>query len=302
MRLILIAVFSFIQIAVSMAQIQIVNKEVNGLTFKVRVEGNPTDEPVILLHGWPETSHMWIGLMEQLSAEGYYCIAPDQRGFSPQARPEKVKDYAIEFLAEDVIGIADAFGIKNFQLVGHDWGSAIGWAVVAFHPDRVKSWTAMSVPHLKAFSDAIRFDKKQKKMSQYMAFFQWRGIPEWFLLKKDRLNLRKTWKKSSPEELQEYLDVIGNKPALKSTLGYYRANYKLLKKGQKMDNYLEVKTPTLMIWGKKDIAIGRTSVEGTAQYMKGDYQYVELDAGHWLIQEAFDACYNPIKEHLAKYK
>jgi len=285
-----------------MAQIQIVNKEVNGLTFKVRVEGNPTDEPVILLHGWPETSHMWIGLMEQLSAEGYYCIAPDQRGFSPQARPEKVKDYAIEFLAEDVIGIADAFGIKNFQLVGHDWGSAIGWAVVAFHPDRVKSWTAMSVPHLKAFSDAIRFDKKQKKMSQYMAFFQWRGIPEWFLLKKDRLNLRKTWKKSSPEELQEYLDVIGNKPALKSTLGYYRANYKLLKKGQKMDNYLEVKTPTLMIWGKKDIAIGRTSVEGTAQYMKGDYQYVELDAGHWLMQEAFDACYNPIKEHLTKYK
>lgn len=285
-----------------MATVDIVNKEVNGMTFKCRVAGNPTGEPVILLHGWPETSHMWIGLMEKLSAEGYYCIAPDQRGFSPQARPEKVKDYAIEFLAEDVIGIADAFGIKNFQLVGHDWGSAIGWAVVAFHPERVKSWTAMSVPHLKAFSDAIRFDKKQKKMSQYMAFFQWRGIPEWFLLKKDRLNLRKTWKKSSPEELQEYLDVIGNKPALKSTLGYYRANYKLLKKGQKMDNYLEVKTPTLMIWGKKDIAIGRTSVEGTAQYMKGDYQYVELDAGHWLMQEAFDACYNPIKEHLAKYK
>lgn len=286
----------------AMATVDIVNKEVNGMTFKCRVAGNPTGEPVILLHGWPETSHMWIGLMEKLSAEGYYCIAPDQRGFSPQARPEKVKDYAIEFLAEDVIGIADAFGIKNFQLVGHDWGSAIGWAVVAFHPERVKSWTAMSVPHLKAFSDAIRFDKKQKKMSQYMAFFQWRGIPEWFLLKKDRLNLRKTWKKSSPEELQEYLDVIGNKPALKSTLGYYRANYKLLKKGQKMDNYLEVKTPTLMIWGKKDIAIGRTSVEGTAQYMKGDYQYVELDAGHWLMQEAFDACYNPIKEHLAKYK
>lgn len=286
----------------AMATVDIVNKEVNGMTFKCRVAGNPTGEPVILLHGWPETSHMWIGLMEKLSAEGYYCIAPDQRGFSPQARPEKVKDYAIEFLAEDVIGIADAFGIKNFQLVGHDWGSAIGWAVVAFHPERVKSWTAMSVPHLKAFSDAIRFDKKQEKMSQYMAFFQWRGIPEWFLLKKDRLNLRKTWKKSSPEELQEYLDVIGNKPALKSTLGYYRANYKLLKKGQKMDNYLEVKTPTLMIWGKKDIAIGRTSVEGTAQYMKGDYQYVELDAGHWLMQEAFDACYNPINEHLAKYK
>jgi pimeloyl-ACP methyl ester carboxylesterase len=285
-----------------MAQIDIVNKEVNGLTFKCRVAGNPADETVILLHGWPETSHMWIGLMEKLSAEGYYCIAPDQRGFSPQARPEKVKGYAIEFLAGDVIGIADAFSIKSFQLVGHDWGSAIGWAVVAFYPDRIKSWTAMSVPHLKAFSDAVRFDKKQKKMSQYMSFFQWRGIPEWFLLKKDRLNLRKTWKKSSPEELQDYLDVIGNKPALKASLGYYRANYKLLKKGQNMEDYLEVKTPTLMIWGKKDIAIGPVGVEGTAQYMKGAYEYVELDAGHWLMQEAFEECYASIKNHLAKYK
>ena len=154
-----------------MAQVDIVNKEVNGMTFKCRVAGNPSDEPVILLHGWPETSHMWIGLMEKLSVEGFYCIAPDQRGFSPQARPEKVKDYAIEFLAGDVIAIAEAFGVKEFQLVGHDWGSAIGWAVVAFYPEKVKSWTAMSVPHIKAFSDAIRFDKKQKKMSQYMAFF-----------------------------------------------------------------------------------------------------------------------------------
>jgi pimeloyl-ACP methyl ester carboxylesterase len=302
MRILLGLIFLSIQTSLAMAQIDIVNKEVNGLTFKCRVAGNPADEPVILLHGWPENSHMWIGLMEKLSAEGYYCIAPDQRGFSPLARPEKVKGYAIEFLAGDVIGIADAFSIKSFQLVGHDWGSAIGWAVVAFYPDRIKSWTAMSVPHLKAFSDAVRFDKKQKKMSQYMSFFQWRGIPEWFLLKKDRLNLRKTWKKSSPEELQDYLDVIGNKPALKASLGYYRANYKLLKKGQNMEDYLEVKTPTLMIWGKKDIAIGPVGVEGTAQYMKGAYEYVELDAGHWLMQEAFEECYASIKNHLAKYK
>jgi pimeloyl-ACP methyl ester carboxylesterase len=302
MRIILVAIFSFHQIAFSMAQIQTVNKEANGLTFKCRVAGDPSGEPVILLHGWPETSHMWTQLMEKLSAEGYYCVAPDQRGFSPQARPTDVKEYAIEVLASDVVGLADAFGIKNFQLIGHDWGSAIGWAVVGLYPERVKSWTAMSVPHLKAFSDAVRFDKKQKKMSQYMAFFQWRGIPEWFLLKKDRQNLRKVWKKSSPEELQDYLDVIGNKPALKASLSYYRANYKLLKKGEKVDDYLEVKTPTLMIWGKKDIAIGPVGVEGTAQYMKGPYERVDLDAGHWLMQEAFEACAAPILGHLQKFR
>lgn len=302
MRIILGIILFSIQTTATMAQIQVINKQANGLIFKVRVAGNPSDEPVILLHGWPETSHMWTQLMEKLSAEGYYCIAPDQRGFSPQARPTDVKDYEIEKLASDVVGIADAFGIQHFQLIGHDWGSAIGWAVVGLYPERVKSWTAISVPHLKAFSDAVRFNKKQKKMSQYMAFFQWRGIPEWFLLKKDRQNLRKVWKKSSPEELQDYLDVLGNKPALKASLSYYRANYKLLKKGEKVDDYLEVKTPTLMIWGKKDIAIGPVGVEGTAQYMKGPYEYVELAAGHWLMQEAFEDCYQPISVHLAKYK
>lgn len=285
-----------------MGQIQIKNIEANGFIFKCRVAGNPADKPVILLHGWPETSIMWAQLMEQLSAQGFYCTAPDQRGFSPQARPEKVKAYAIEFLVEDVIEIANAFGIQNFQLIGHDWGSAIGWAVVATYPERVKSWTAMSVPHIRAFSDAIRFDKKQKKMSRYMAFFQWRGIPEWFLLKKDRANLRKTWKKSAPEELQDYLDVIGNKPALKATLGYYRANYKTLKKGKGASAYGEVSTPTLLIWGKKDIAIGSVGIQNTEVYMKGPYKRMDLDAGHWLMQEAFDTCYTAIKTHLNKYK
>lgn len=285
-----------------MAQVDIVNKEVNGMTFKCRVAGDSSGEPVILLHGWPETSIIWVELMEKLAAEGYYCIAPDQRGFSPQARPEKVEDYAIELLVSDVIGLADGFGFDKFQLIGHDWGSAIGWALVGLHPERVKSWTAMSVPHLKAFSDAIRFDKKQKKMSRYMAFFQWKGIPEWFLLRKDRLNLRKTWRKSPPEMLTEYLEVIGNKPALKATLGYYRANYKLLKKGEKMDDYLDVDTPTLMIWGKKDIAIGKTGIDGTEQYMKGEYKRIDLDAGHWLMQEAFEECAAPILEHLNSHK
>ena len=110
--------------------------------------------------------------------------------------------------------------------------------------------------------------------------------------------LRKTWKKSSEKELQEYLDVIGNKPALKATLAYYRANYKTLKKGKGADAYGEVQTPTLFIWGNRDIAVTRTAAEGTDQYMKGPYKFVELDVGHWLMQEAFEDCAQPILEHL----
>lgn len=286
----------------AMAQIRIVEKELNGLKFRCRVTGDETGEPVMLLHGWPETSHMWIPLMERLADQGYFCVAPDQRGFSPGARPSKVKEYQIDILQQDVIDLADAFGFQKFHLVGHDWGSAIGWAAVTFNAERIKSWSALSVPHVNAFGDAIRYDKKQRKMSTYMALFQLRGIPEWYLLKKDRLNLRKTWKKSPPDQLEEYLEVIGNKPALKATLAYYRANFKVLKRGKGADRYGDIEVPTILIWGKKDIAIGRTGVEGTAKFMKGPYELIELDAGHWLMQEAFEETATPIINHLKKYR
>lgn len=282
-------------------QIEIVQQEANGMTFRCRVAGDPSGQPVLLLHGWPETSHMWIQLLERLASEGYYCIAPDQRGFSPDARPTKVSDYEIPNLVNDIMALADSFGMNHFHLIGHDWGSAIGWAVVNAHSDRIKSWTAISIPHVRAFSDALRFDKVQKKKSRYMAFFQWRGIPEWAMLRKDRELLRKTWKKSSTEELEEYLSIIGNKPALKATLAYYRANYKTLKKGKGASAYGDVSTPTLFIWGNKDLAVTRVAAEGTARYMKGPYQFVELEAGHWLMQEAFEDCAAPIAQHLAKY-
>ena len=298
-----LVVFLFIALQLNaMAQVRIVEKVLNGLKYQCRLMGNEKGAPVVLLHGWPETSHMWIPLMERLATEGFFCVAPNQRGFSPEARPKKIADYEIGILQQDVILLADAFGFEKFHLIGHDWGSAIGWAVINFNDDRVKSWTALSVPHVRAFSEALRFDKKQRKMSQYMALFQWRGISEWYLLKKDRLNLRKIWKKSSPDQLAEYLNVIGNKPALKATLAYYRANYHTLKKGKGANDYGEVSIPTILIWGKKDFALGRTGVEGTAKFMKGPYQFIELEAGHWLMQEAFEECATPIINHINKYR
>jgi pimeloyl-ACP methyl ester carboxylesterase len=270
----------------------------NGMTFNCRFAGDANGTPVILLHGWPETSHMWIPLMEKLAADGYYCMAPDQRGFSPKARPKETKAYDIRELAADVLALADTLGIQKFHLIGHDWGSAIGWAVVTLHPDRITSWTAMSVPHLRAFADAIRHDPKQKKMSRYMGWFQWRGIPEWFLLRNNAKVLRDTWRKSSKEQIEAYLQVLGNKEALKASLNYYRANYSMLRKGTEVEQFGTVETPTLMLWGKRDFALGRSGVEQTAQFMKGPYRLVELDATHWLVQEAFEICLKETRDHL----
>lgn len=237
--------------------------------------------------------------MLRLAAEGYRCLAPDLRGFSAGARPTEVDAYDIRVLTGDVLAIADTLGISRFHLIGHDWGAAIGWAAVTLDADRFLSWTAMSVPHLRAFADAIRNDSRQKKMSRYMGWFQWPWLPEWFLLRNGARELRNVWRKSSPEQVADYLTVLGNRDALKASLNYYRANYPLLSKGDEVDAFGDLSVPTLMLWGKRDFAIGATGVKGTAQYVKGPYRLVEMDATHWLVQEAPEQCANEVLAHLA---
>jgi len=270
----------------------------NGMTFNCRFAGNNAGIPVILLHGWPETSHMWEPLMAKLADEGYRCIAPDQRGFSPKARPAEVEAYDIRVLAGDVAALADTLKIGRFHLIGHDWGSAIGWATVTLHTDRILTWTAMSVPHVRAFAEAIRHDPKQRKMSRYMGWFQWRHLPEWFLLRSNAKVLRDTWRKGSPEQVDAYLQVLGNKDGIRASLNYYRANYKMLKSGDEIMQFGDLHVPTLLLWGKRDFALGRSGVEATAQFMKGPYRLVELDATHWLVQEAPSDCEREVLQHL----
>ncbi|MEA3055414.1 MAG: hypothetical protein QOD30_846, partial [Actinomycetota bacterium] len=125
-------------------------------TFEARVAGPDDGEPVLLLHGFPQTSYSWRAQLEALGAAGYRAIAPDQRGYSPGARPTEVEAYAIEHLVADVVGMADALGLERFDLVGHDWGAAVAWATAITRPDRVRSLAALSVPHPDAFRRALQ--------------------------------------------------------------------------------------------------------------------------------------------------
>ena len=100
------------------------------------------------------------------------------------------------------------------------------------------------------------------------------------------------------EQVEEYITVFSQPGALTAALNWYRANSFGLEKGYQRAMFGPVSHPTLLIWGNQDIAIGRAAVERTAQYMKGPYRLVELDAGHWLIQEEPGSAYNEILAHL----
>lgn len=258
--------------------------EANGLTFQAR-ESGPTDgEPVILLHGFPETSHMWIPLMERLASEGYHCLAPDQRGYSPGARPEGKDNYRYRDTAGDVVALADAMGWDRFHLIGHDWGAGAGWSVVALWPDRLKSWAALSVPHIAAFGGAIRNDPDQMQRSTYVTFFQEPGVAEQALSADDFAALKGIWTASDETEKEEYLALFRQPGTLTGALNWYRGSNGISPTDPEV-TFGDVSVPTLTIWGNQDMAIGRKSCDDAAGYMKGPYRFVELDAGHWLIQE-----------------
>ena len=270
---------------------------VDELTFTCRVSGMENNgEAVILLHGFPETSRMYYDLIPVLVSEGFKVVAPDQRGYSPGARPSKISEYSIDKLSQDILDITDAFQFEKFHLIGHDWGSAVGWVTVAFHSDRVISWAALSVPHLDAFFEAMNNNPEQQRKSQYIKFFKKAILPEFYFSIFGYKYLRDIWRKSSKEEIEKYLEVFKQKGALKSSLNWYRANMKNDDK-----SIGDIAAPTLIIYGLKDMAIGEKSVDESEKYLKGDYKIEKLESGHWLIQESFEAVSKSIINHLTNY-
>jgi pimeloyl-ACP methyl ester carboxylesterase len=277
-------------------QVTIQQLNVNGRTFKCRVCGmENSGEPIILLHGFPETSHMWEGVLKFLGNKGYRCLAPDQRGYSPGARPQDVKEYQLDLLSSDVLAFADAVSFEKFHIIGHDWGAACGWTVIKFHPERVMTFSALSVPHLGAFASAKKNDPEQRKKSWYMDFFQLPFIPEILFSIAIALKPSALWQYSSSEEVADYVSVLRKFDALQAIINWYRANYSFTLE------YGDVFIPTTTIWGNRDIAIGRAAIEMSEQYMKGDYKLVELDAGHTLVQEKFPTIISEILARLQSY-
>lgn len=231
---------------------------------------------VVALHGFPETSWEWEPVAGILAGEGIRVVAPSQRGYSPGARPGDVADYAIEHLSSDVLTVADHFGLERIHVLGHDWGASVAWWLAAHHPGRVATLTAVSVPHLGAFSDAVATDPDQQRRSAYFGLYREEGRAEDVLLEGEGRRLREMFGDEVPTELVDrHLAVLGDREGLTGALNWYRA--------MRRYDLPDVAVPTTFIWGEEDTAIARSGAEATAARMAGDYHFVPVaGAGHWL--------------------
>ena len=259
----------------------------------------PADGPlVLLLHGFPQSSHQWRFQLPILAAAGFRAVAPDQRGYSPGARPEEVEAYHVDRLVEDVLALADALGADRFHLAGHDWGGIVAWMVAARHPHRLLSLTAVSTPHPLAVVKAMDSPTgDQAKRSAYVNLFRLPKVPEVLLLAGEGAGLRKLFWNSGfvdREAVEEYVRVLDGHDAISAALNWYRA----LDFGA-LAGIGPVDVPTLFVWSTDDPALGPEAAEATAAYVRGPYRFVALaGVGHWVPEDAADDLNLELLAHL----
>lgn len=255
----------------------------NGLSFDVRDSGPDGGTPVVLLHGFPQTSTCWLKLEPLLHSAGIRTIAPDQRGYSPGARPLGREQYALGELVEDVLALIEAVGHKKVHLVGHDWGGTVAWALAGQHAERLHSVTVLSTPHPAAMKKAWR---SQALKSWYMGAVQIPGLPE-SLLRGSNVaqGLIDTGLPEAPAKRDAAR--LRQPNAARGALNWYRGiPY------SRSTPVGRAKLPVTYVWGAQDKFLGRAAAEATADFVisshRPDYRFVELSAGHWLPETHTD--------------
>ena len=261
--------------------------EVGDLRFDAVQFGEADGEVALLLHGFPESSWCWRHVWPTLVEAGYRVVAPDQRGYSPGARPTEVSAYVMTELVGDVLGMLDSLGVERAHVVGHDWGAAVAWQVAARHPDRVRTLTAVSVPHPVAFTEALATDEDQRTRSQYMRLFQVEGKAEEVLLRPDTSGQPDSGFRTffggaeATTDVDRYLAEMHEPGRLTACLNWYRAASRA-----SVADLPPVTVPTMYVWSDGDLALGRTAAEATASHVAGPYRFVELTGvTHWIPEQ-----------------
>lgn len=262
--------------------------DVRGLTFDVH-PGGPQDaagaDTVLLLHGFPQDSREWDGITGGLHAADLRTVALDQRGYSPGARPAGRKAYRMAECVADALAVLDALELRAVHVVGHDWGAAVAWQLAARHPDRVRTLTAVSVPHPRAYATSVKRDPAQLVKSAYMLFFRTPWLPERVLSARGGALLRRV----------AHGEAMLQPGRLTGALNWYRAI-----SGDDLDGLGPVGVPTTFVWSDRDVAISGHAARRCAAYVTGDYRFVTLEGvSHWIPDEAPERLLDAVLERIS---
>jgi pimeloyl-ACP methyl ester carboxylesterase len=281
-----------------------------GVELDVYVAGNPKNPALIFLHGFPESHRTWRHQVTHF-ADRYYCIAPDQRGYRGSSKPQDVDAYTADKLTADIFAVADGMGVKEFTIVGHDWGGAIAWSVAlngqpgGFNPawaGRVSRAVIANAPHPYLFQRLMITDMEQRASSQYIRAF--RDPTNDDLIRENGLTglMQKVVKWSRPEAMEPeeraaLLSDWQDRDACFGMLNWYRASALIV---PAMDedvqmppfaagDFPKLMIPTLVIWAMDDLALPSSNLNGVEALAPGVKIVCVPDCGHFVSWEAPDA-------------
>jgi pimeloyl-ACP methyl ester carboxylesterase len=278
----------------------------DGLVFDLTTAGPPGGDPVVLLHGFPQSAGCWAAVTPALAAAGLRTVAPDQRGYSPRARPVGRAAYRLSELVADAAAVVEAVlaeaGRPRAHVVGHDWGAAVAWALAGYRPELVRTVTGISAPPPGAMAAALH-RPRQLLASWYMAVFAVPGLAERIFA----VPAGSSWSptmvrllvRSGQTRARAERDAAGlaDPAALTAALNWYRA-IPLVHPGP----VPRAVAPALFVWSDGDTALTRAAAERAPAHVAGPYRYAELrGVSHWIPDEAPEALAELLLDHLVAH-
>jgi pimeloyl-ACP methyl ester carboxylesterase len=270
--------------------------EVNGQRLHYVTAGK--GKLIIFLHGFPEFWYEWKNQLVEFGRD-YQAVAPDMRGYNLSSKPGEVEQYQVKYLVEDLRALAEKLSHKKFILVAHDWGGAVAWAFAMAHPDRLEKLVIINAPHPGVFQRELRENPAQQKASQYTIMFrsaqaeQILSANNYAALVQAVLGPGLKTGVFTEADKQAYIEAWSQPGALTGGLNYYRASRVGPPTGddKQAPNFaaglgsLEVKVPTLVVWGEKDTALLTGNLEGLDKFVPNLTIKRIANGTHWVIHE-----------------
>ncbi len=281
----------------------------HGITLSCRAAGE-ADRPVLLfLHGFPEAAFVWDALLvhfAQAEHGGYRCVAPNLRGFERSSAPREVAAYRAKPLVQDLTALIEAITRDSPSpgqlagLVAHDWGGALAWSVAAQHPGLMRRLAILNAPHPATFARELAHSPAQQASSAYMNFLARPDAPA-LLAENDFARLWPFFTNMAADSgPTAWLDEATRdryrsvwRQGLHGGCAYYAASplrpptphHPGAAAVQIPRDKVEVKVPTLIIWGMGDTALPAALLDGLEDFVP-DLRIERVpDATHWIVHE-----------------
>jgi pimeloyl-ACP methyl ester carboxylesterase len=268
-------------------------------TLHVVIAGNNAGDPVVLLHGWPETWHAWRKVVPLL-AERYRLVMPDLPGLGESSRP--ASGYDKKTLACDLREMCERLDLARFDLVGHDWGGPTAFALACAVPERVRTLAILDVT-----IPGIGPDISQGGRRWHHAFHMTPELPEALVAGREREYLgwfcrEFCWQRDaiSAADVEEYVRCYAQPGALRAGFEYYRAlPQDRADNGALLDSGFRLPMPVLALGGARTEARGRAgepleSLRAIASDVRGG---AIAECGHFIPEEQPALLAERLQEH-----